>query len=111
MVGLSFQKKGPEISEATDASILKILISHAVLFPLKGCLLSANGAVFIASLGQVPQDRWCKKISALKTRLSEPRFQRFVSHMIRIPRALPQAHLRRAPLALDAVGCAALFPR
>jgi hypothetical protein len=78
---------------------LKILISYAALFRFKSCLLSANGAGFIASLGQAPQNTWPNKILALKARLSESRFQRFVTHMIRMPGALRQANLRRAPLA------------
>jgi hypothetical protein len=90
---------------------LKILISHAALFHIKGCLLSANGAVFIASLGQAPQDAWSKKIPALKARLTESRFQRFVAHVIRMPGALPQANLRKAPLALEEFEHVALFSR
>ena len=80
---------------------MKILISHAAFFHVKGCLLSANCAVFIASLGQAPQDTWFKIIPALKARLTEPGFRRFVLRMLRISGALRQAHLSRAPLALD----------
>lgn len=74
-----------------------------------GCWLSANGAVFIASLGQTPQDTWFKKILALKARPTEPepRFQRFMYPMLRIPGALPQAHRRRALLPLEGFGCSA----
>ena len=38
--------------------------------------VSANGAEFIASLGQAPQDPWNQKTSALKARLIESRLQR-----------------------------------
>jgi NADH:ubiquinone oxidoreductase subunit 5 (subunit L)/multisubunit Na+/H+ antiporter MnhA subunit len=65
--------------------------------------VSANGAEFIASLGQTPQDPWNKKTSALKTRLIESRLQR--SYWFdQIPEALPQAHMTKAPLALDRYG-------
>ena len=62
--------------------------------------LSANGAEFIASLGQTPQDPLNNKASALKARLIESRLQR--RHWYdRIPGAMPQAHMTKAPLALD----------
>ena len=62
---------------------------------------SAKGASLIASLGPAPQDAWTKKnASALKVRLVESRFQRFVTDLIRIPGALPRADVRRSPLAL-----------
>jgi NADH:ubiquinone oxidoreductase subunit 5 (subunit L)/multisubunit Na+/H+ antiporter MnhA subunit len=63
-------------------------------------VVSANGAEFIASLGQAPQDPWNKKTSALKARLTESRLQ----CSYRIPGALPQAHMTKAPLALDRYG-------
>ena len=107
----SFLKRRRETFKATDAIALKILISHTAFFPPMGYWLSANGAVFIASLGQTPQDAWFKKIQALKARPTEPRFQRFMYSMLRIPGALPQAHLRRAPLALEGLRSLALFPR
>ena len=65
--------------------------------------VSANGAEFIASLGQAPQDPWNKKTSALKARLIESRLQRSYWYD-RIPGALPQAHMTKAPLALDRYG-------
>ena len=65
--------------------------------------LSANGAEFIASLGQAPQDPWNKKTSALKARLIESRLQHSYWYD-RIPGALPQAHMTEAPLALDSHG-------
>jgi hypothetical protein len=65
--------------------------------------VSANGAEFIASLGQAPQDPWNKKTSALKARLIESRLQRSYWYD-RIPGALPQAHMTKAPLALDSHG-------
>jgi NADH-quinone oxidoreductase subunit M len=65
--------------------------------------VSANGAEFIASLGQAPQDPWNKKTSALKARLTESRLQRSYWYD-RIPGALPQAHMTKAPLALDRCG-------
>jgi hypothetical protein len=61
--------------------------------------VSAKGASFIASLGQAPRDAWTKKTPALKVRLTESRFQRFVTDVIRIPGPLPQAHMKKAPLA------------
>jgi hypothetical protein len=61
--------------------------------------VSAKGASFIASLGQAPQDSWTKKTPALKVRLVESRFRRFVTDVIRIPGALLQADVRKAPLA------------
>ena len=65
--------------------------------------VSANGAEFIASLGQAPQDPWNKKTSALKARLIGSHLQR--SYWCdRIPGALPQAHMTKAPLALDRYG-------
>jgi hypothetical protein len=65
--------------------------------------VSANGAEFITSLGQAPQDPWNKKTSALKARLIESRLQRSYWYD-RIPGALPQAHMTKAPLALDSHG-------
>jgi len=44
-------------------------------------MFSANGAAFIASLGQAPQDVWTKKTPALKARLIELHFQRFLTDM------------------------------
>jgi hypothetical protein len=73
--------------------------SHTAPFRLCRCNVSAKGASFIASLGQSPQVSWTKKTPALKVRLVESRFQRFVPDVIRIPRALPQADVRKAPLA------------
>jgi NADH:ubiquinone oxidoreductase subunit 5 (subunit L)/multisubunit Na+/H+ antiporter MnhA subunit len=65
--------------------------------------VSANGAEFIASMGQMPEDPWNKKTSALKTRLIESRLQR--SYWFdQIPEALPQAHMTKAPLTLDRYG-------
>jgi hypothetical protein len=74
-------------------------LSRAV-FRLSLRNVSAKGASFITSLGQTPQDAWTKKTPALKVRLAESRFQRFVTDVIRIPGALPQADVRKAPLAL-----------
>ena len=74
--------------------------SPTALLRLCGSNVSAKGASFIASLGQAPQDVWTKKTPALKVRLAESRFQRLVTDVIRIPGALPQAYVRRAPLAL-----------
>ena len=54
----------------------------------------------ILSLGQAPQDPENKKKSALKAPLIDTRFQRLVAGGIRIPGALPQAYLRKAPMAL-----------
>jgi hypothetical protein len=65
--------------------------------------VSANGAEFIASLGQAPQDPWNKKTSALKARLIESRLQRSYRYD-RIPGALPQAHMTKAPLSVDSHG-------
>jgi NADH:ubiquinone oxidoreductase subunit 5 (subunit L)/multisubunit Na+/H+ antiporter MnhA subunit len=62
--------------------------------------VSANGANSIASRGQAPQDPWHKKTSALKARLIESRLQRSYWYD-RIPGALPQAYMTKAPLALD----------
>jgi NADH:ubiquinone oxidoreductase subunit 5 (subunit L)/multisubunit Na+/H+ antiporter MnhA subunit len=70
--------------------------------------VSANGAEFIASLGQAPQDPWNRKTSALKARLIESRLQRSYWYD-RIPGALPRAHMTKAPLALDSHG-AVHFP-
>ena len=64
------------------------------------CAVNANGAEFIASLGQAPQDPWNQKTSALKARLVESRLQRSYWYD-GIPGALPQAHMTKAPLALD----------
>ena len=61
---------------------------------------SANGAEFIGSLGQTPQDPWNKKTPALKARLTESGLQRSYSYD-RIPGAVPQATSETAPLALD----------
>jgi len=60
---------------------------------------SANGAVFIPSLGQSPQVSWTMQEAALKARLIELRLQRFVFAWVRIPGALPQAKTGSAPLA------------
>ena len=65
--------------------------------------VSANGAEFIASLGQAPQDPRNKKTSALKARLIESRLQRSYGYD-RIPGALPQAHMTKAPSALCSYG-------
>ena len=65
--------------------------------------VSANGAEFIASVGQAPQDPWNKKTSALKARPIESHLQRSYWYD-RIPGALPQAHMTKAPLALDKYG-------
>jgi hypothetical protein len=65
--------------------------------------VSAKGAEFIANLGQPRQDQWNKKTPALKARLTESRLQRLYWYD-RIPGALPQAHLRKAPLALNECG-------
>jgi hypothetical protein len=65
--------------------------------------VSANGAEFIASLGQAPQDPRNKKTSTLKARLIESRLQR--SYWFdQIPGTLPQAHMTKAPLALERYG-------
>ena len=74
--------------------------SHIALFRFCRSNVSAKGASFIASLGQAAQDIWTKRTPALKVRLAESRFQRFVIDVIRIPGTLPQAYVRRAPLAL-----------
>ncbi len=63
-------------------------------------VFSAKGVVFILSLGQAPQDPENKKKSALKAPLIDTRFQRLVAGVIRIPGALPQAYVRKAPMAL-----------
>jgi hypothetical protein len=65
--------------------------------------VSANGAEFIASLGQAPQDPWNQKTSALKTRLIKSRLQHSYWYD-RIPGASPQADMTKAPLALDRYG-------
>ncbi len=54
----------------------------------------------ILSLGQPPQDPENEKKSALKAPLIDTRFQRLVPGVIRIPGALPQAYVRKAPMAL-----------
>jgi hypothetical protein len=61
--------------------------SPTALFRLCRSNVSAKGASFIVSLGQAPQDVWTKKTPALKVRLAESRFQRFVTDVIRIPGA------------------------
>jgi NADH:ubiquinone oxidoreductase subunit 5 (subunit L)/multisubunit Na+/H+ antiporter MnhA subunit len=65
--------------------------------------VSANGAEFIASVGQAPQDPWNKNVSALKARLIESRLQRWYWYD-RLPGASPQARMTKAPLALDKYG-------
>jgi hypothetical protein len=60
--------------------------------------LSANGAVFIPSLGQSPQVLWTTQEPALKARFIESRFQ-LVFAWVRISGALPQAKAGSAPLA------------
>jgi ABC-type iron transport system FetAB permease component len=52
------------------------------------------------SLGQAPQDPENKKKSALKVPLIDTRFQRLVAGVIRIPGAMPQSYVRKAPMAL-----------
>jgi hypothetical protein len=54
----------------------------------------------ILSLGQAPQDPENKKKLALKVPLIDTRFQRLVVGVIRIPGALLQAYVRKAPVAL-----------
>jgi hypothetical protein len=75
--------------------------SPTAFFRLCPSNVSAKGASFIVSLGHAPQDVWTKKTPELKVRLTESRFQRFVTDVIQIPGALPQAYVRRAPLALN----------
>src|SRR4029077_11535862 len=65
--------------------------------------VSANGAESIASLGQTPQGPWNEKTSALKARLIESRLQRSYGYD-RIPGALPQAYMTKAPSALCSYG-------
>ena len=65
--------------------------------------VSANGAESVASLGQAPHDLWNEKTSALKARLIESRLQRSYGYD-RIPGALPQAHMTKAPSALYSYG-------
>ncbi len=65
--------------------------------------VSANGAEFIASLGQAPQDPRNNKAAALKAQLTESRLQRSY-WSAQIPGALPQAYMTEAPLALDRNG-------
>jgi len=70
-------------------------------------LSSANGA-YQSSLGQRPREVQPPGVQALKARFiqswclgqSESRFQRLVAGVIRIPGALPQAYVRKAPMAL-----------
>ena len=61
-------------------------------------LLSAKGAAFIASLGQRPRIYKAQSASAESATHFRPesRFQRFVNNVIRIPGAVPQAHLKGA---------------
>jgi len=54
----------------------------------------------ILSLGQPPQDPENEKKSALKAPLIDTRFQRLIAGVIRIPGALPQACVTKAPMAL-----------
>ena len=64
--------------------------------------VSANGAEFIASLGQAPQDPWNKKTSALKARLIESRLQR--SYWLIKSLGVAPGSYDEAPLALDRYG-------
>jgi hypothetical protein len=71
-------------------------------------LFNANGA-YQPSLGQRPREVEPSRIQALKARFiqrcylgqTEPRLQRLVADVIRIPGALPQAYVRKAPMALN----------
>ena len=70
-------------------------------------LFNANGA-YQPSLGQRPREVEPSRVEALKARFIQPwclgqaesRFQRLVAGVIRIPGALPQAYVRKAPMAL-----------
>ena len=70
-------------------------------------LFNANGA-YQPSLGQRPREVEPSRVEALKARFiqpwclgqAEPHFQRLVAGVIRIPAALPQAYVRKAPMAL-----------
>jgi hypothetical protein len=70
--------------------------SPTALFHLCRSNVSAKGASLVVSLGHAPQDVWTKKTPALKVRLTESRFQRFVTDVIQIPGALPQAYVRKS---------------
>ena len=73
-----------------------------VNLPLSASLLdlfNANGA-YQSSLGQRPREVEPSRVEALKARFIEPRFERLVAGVIRIPGTLPQAYVRKAPMAL-----------
>ena len=69
-------------------------------------LSNANGA-YQPSLGQRTREVEPSRVEALKARFIQPRclgqadtrFQRLVAGVIRIPGALPQAYVRKAPMA------------
>jgi hypothetical protein len=71
-------------------------------------LFNANGT-YQPSLGQRPRKVEPCRVEALKARFIQPwclgqaesRFQRLVVGVIRIPGALPQAYVRKAPMALQ----------
>jgi len=70
-----------------------------------GLAFGAKGADSISSLGQRPRHRRSPKNSAESasqspSKANESRFQRFVAGMIESLGRLPQAYLRKAPLAL-----------
>jgi hypothetical protein len=86
---------GTQLSANTSHFANKQRYSHGAV--------SANGAEFIASLGQESQDPRNQKTSALTARLIESRLQRSYWYD-GIPGAMPQAHMTKAPLALDRYG-------
>jgi hypothetical protein len=85
-------------------------VAHACSMPRSASsldLFSANGA-YQPSLGQRPREVEPSWVQALKARFiqrwglgqAESRFQRWVLVYLRIPGALPQAYVRKAPMAL-----------
>ena len=95
-------------------------VAHACSMPREGLavvnlprsasfldLFHANGA-YQPSLGQRPREVEPSRVEALKARFIQPwclgqaesRFQRLVAGVILIPGALPQAYVRKAPMAL-----------
>ena len=83
-------------------AVVNLPRSAALLDPF-----SANSA-YQPILGQRPREVEPCRIKALKARFiqrwilgqTESRFQRLVADVIRIPGALPQAYVRKAPIAL-----------
>jgi hypothetical protein len=82
-------------------------VAHACSMPRSASLLdlfNANGA-YQPSLGQRHREVKPCRVEALKARFIQPWFlsqadTRFRAGVIRIPGALPQAYVRKAPMAL-----------